>query len=71
MKINIGEHTISSDDPNLDRWMHYLHKDMRHEEREELLHEAKHDGAAHFSPKLGVHLVLKRNPDGTHELIKE
>ena len=72
MKIDFGEHIVSAEDsPDMDRWMHHLHKNVSFDERKELFHEAKRDGEAHFSPKLGVHLTLTRNPDGTYSLQKD
>jgi hypothetical protein len=71
MKIDFGEHLVSAEDtPDMDRWMHHLHKNVSMEERKELFHEAHRDGQAHFSPKLGVHLVLRREDGGTYTLEK-
>lgn len=71
MLIDFGKELVScEDDPHLERWLAHMKRNMSYEERTELFREARRDGEAHFSPKLGVHLRLQRKPDGTYTLSK-
>jgi hypothetical protein len=65
---DFGEHLVKFN-KSLKHHLHHL-TSLKHEERQDLFHEAKTSGDAYFSPRPGVHLVLRRNHDGTYTLDK-
>lgn len=68
LQHDFGEHIISADNSLKSHFMRFLA--MKSEERRELFRAAKADGKAYFSPRPGIHLVLKRKPNGTYILEK-
>ena len=65
---DFGEHILSADKSLKSHFMRFL--SMNSQERRELFRAAKGDGKAYFSPRPGVHLILKRKSDGTYILEK-
>lgn len=63
---DFGEHLLSADDSLKSDFHRFLRMDQK--ERRELFRAARGDGRAYFSPRPGVHLIIKRNPDGTYKL---
>lgn len=68
LQHDFGEHLLSADEGIKSHFMRFLA--MKAEERRELFRAARADGKAYFSPRPGVHLLLKRNSDGTYLLEK-
>lgn len=67
MEIDFGKEIVSCEN-SLEEWLSYMKNHLTYDEREVIFKEARRDGKAHFSPKLGLHLMLKRSNDGTYTL---
>ncbi|MCL5435785.1 MAG: hypothetical protein M1275_01770 [Patescibacteria group bacterium] len=65
---DFGEHLVKFE-KGMEHHLHHL-ASLKPQERRDLFHEAKTSGDAYYSPRPGVHLVLKRNHDGTYILGK-
>lgn len=66
LQHDFGEHILSADKSLKSHFLHFLN--MNSQERRELFRAAKGDGKAYFSPRPGVHLILRRHHDGTYQL---
>lgn len=63
---DFGEHILTAEPGLKSHFMRFL--SLNSQERRELFRAARADGKAYFSPRPGVHLVLRRNTDGTYRL---
>lgn len=72
MELHFGDKVVQCDDHNLHPHLEHLKESMSQKERDDLFHEARFgaDKAAYFSPKPGVHLVLRHDPSGHYTLEK-
>lgn len=63
---DFGSHKIKFS-KDLQHELHHL-ANMTHEERRDLFHEAKTSGDAYFSPRPGIHMVIKRDHSGGYTM---